>query len=146
MSMLPVVNGHKVNGKVRGLICDEGKTKQKVGIEHDINKIVAKFKRTGEMPLLSFNNGVLSEEGKIIDMTNIGDYQECQNRMAAAREMFDRYPAIIRRRFNNSIEEFVTFMGNLTTQEKIDEAVNLGIIEKVKPVNMDDEKKGGEPK
>lgn len=101
----------------------------KVGIEHDINKLVAKFKRTGQMPSLRYDGMKFDDGENVIDLTGIGDFQECQNRIAQAAEMFDAYPSVIRRRFNNNVEDFVTFMGSLNNKEKLDEALRLGIVE-----------------
>lgn len=143
MSMLPAMNT---------IVCDEGKTKQKVGIEHDINKIVAKYKKTGQMPSLRLNAGMLTEGENVVDLTGIGDYQDCQNKIVNANELFQRYPSMIRRRFDNSIEKFISFMGNLSNQETLNEAIKLGLVEQVKkPENKasettvnKDEKKDGE--
>lgn len=142
MSMLPVL---------KTIVCEEGKTKQKVGVEYDINKIVAKYKKTGQMPSLKFNGFNLTEgdNGQVIDLTTVGDYQECQNRIAKAQEMFDRYPAMIRRRFDNNIENFVGFMTNIKNTENLEEAIRLGLVDEIKKpvtdtpkttVNKDDKK------
>lgn len=114
---------------MKTVICGEGRTKQKVGIEHDINKMIAKIKRTGQMPSLRYDGMKFDDGEQVIDLTGIGDFQECQNRIATASEIFDGYPSIIRRRFNNNVEDFVTFMGSLNTKENLDEAVRLGILE-----------------
>jgi len=126
MSMLETMNG------VKGLVCGESKTKQKVGVEHDINKIVARFKKTGEMPNLTFNGTDFQEDGNVIDLTQVGDYQECQNRIAGARELFDRYPAVIRRRFNNKIEDYMQFMTDMRSDtNKQLEALSMGILQEL---------------
>ena len=85
MSMLPVL---------KSFVSADGKTKQKVGVEHDINKLVAKYKRTGSMPSLNYDGSNLSDDGEVIDLTTVGDFQECQNRIAVANEVFDRYPSL----------------------------------------------------
>lgn len=109
--------------------CGEGKTKQKVGMEHDINKIVAKFKKTGQMPSLNWDGNNLSDGENIIDLTSVGDFQECQNRIAKANEMFSSYPSLVRRRFNNNVDEFVSFMDNIKNPDNLKEALLLGLVE-----------------
>lgn len=126
MSMLPVKNV---------IVCGVGRTKQKVGMEHDINKIVAKFKRTGKIPTLNYDGESLSDSEKVVDLTSVGDYQECMNRIAMAQELFDKYPSMIKRRFNNSVKDYVKFMNNLNDTNNYNEAKMLGIIvEKTKPI------------
>jgi len=142
MSMLPVLNGHIVNGKRVGLDTGESKTKQKIGTEHDINKLIAKYKKTGEFP------STLDEVGKYVDTSNIGDYQDCQLRILNAYENWLKYPSTIRRRFNNNIGDFATFLGSLNDPNNMALAVELGLaiaqkppIPAVKPEDKDGDKK-----
>jgi len=124
MSMLP---------QLKTVACGEGKTKQKVGYEHDINKIISKFKRNGQMPKLSLSGGTLvNEDGVVIDLTSVGDFQECQTRLAQAGEMFDALPSIIRRRFNNRIDLYVQYMDEIKFDPvKAEEALRLGILQRM---------------
>lgn len=126
--------------------CGPGKTKQKVGIEHDINKLVARFKKDGTLPRLSLSSGVVYDDmGVVVDLTNVPDYQEAHNRIASAREMFDAYPSVVRRHFANDVFQFVAFMDKLKSDpEKQRTAVALGIVEMKevpKPSTPDPDKK-----
>jgi len=111
-----------------GIVCREGRTKQKVGVEHDINKIVARFKRTGEMPSLVMNGKSLVDGDQIFDTSLIGDYQTCMNRVVHAKALFDQYPSVVRRRFHNDVEEFMGFMGQISDPDVFNEAERLGLI------------------
>jgi len=118
MSMLAAVT--KIN-------CGKGRTKQKVGVEHDINKIIAKFKRSGTLPVLTDNLG------QFVDTTTIGDYQACQEKVRQADELFHSYPSAFRRRFNNDAKQFLEYVENLPNNPHLmDEAISMGIIEKPK--------------
>ncbi|QXP44259.1 MAG: internal scaffolding protein [Arizlama microvirus] len=117
MSMLP---------QLTEIRCGEGKTKQKTGMEHDINKLVAKFKKTGQMPSLQFDGVKLTDGDNVIDLTQVGDFQDCQNRIAHANEEFHRLPSQLRRRFNNSAEQYTDFMSDI--KNNIAEAEKLGIV------------------
>lgn len=116
---------------VTSIACGKGRTKQKIGVEHDINKIIAKFKRTGTLPVLTDNLG------QFVDTTTVGDYQHCQEVVRLADEKFNSYPSEFRRRFNNDAKQFLEYVENLSKNPQlIDEAVSMGIIEKPKPVNL----------
>lgn len=116
------------------IVCTDNKTKQKVGIEHDLNKLIAKYKKTGQMPRLNYNGSDITDGENVIDLTQIGDFQECQNRIARANEMFHNYPSMVRRRFNNNVSEFTEFMDKLSTDQNVlNEAISLGLVELRKP-------------
>lgn len=130
MSVLPALKVIK---------CGVGKTKQKIGVEHDINKIIARYKKTGDIPLST------DVEGKYVDVSQIGDFQDCQNRIVAANDMFYQYPSQLRRRFNNDVKMFVDYVMNIN-DGNIQEAICLGLVKKPEPkpepkdttVNKDD--------
>jgi len=126
MSMLP---------SLTTIECGDGKTKQKVGVEHDINKLVARFKKDGKMPNLNYSlqNESFDVDGVAVDITDIGDFQDCQNRIIKAEQMFMQYPSTIRRRFNNDTKIFTDFIQKLNTKESIDEAVRMGLLTLTKP-------------
>ena len=120
MSMLKTV-GDKIT-------CGVGKTKQKVGVEHDINKIVAKFKRTGQLPVLT------DSKGQFVDTISVGDYQTCLERIRLAEETFAAYPSAFRRRFNNDPNQFLEYCDTLKSNPALaEEAEKLGIITIRKP-------------
>lgn len=84
-----------------GLVCGPGKTQPHHAEEVDINNIVAKFNRTGELPTRS------NEPLQYLDLLLAPkSLQEAQERLIAARENFARLPAALRAEFRNSPVEF----------------------------------------
>lgn len=126
MSMLP---------SMKTIDCGPGKTKQKVGMEHDINKLVARFKREGKIPRMNTSGQIFADDdGKVVDLTSIGDYQDCMQRIVLAREAFDVYPSAIRRHFGNDVMQFVSFVDKLKSDPDAQRtAVALGILEVQEP-------------
>lgn len=80
----------------------EGKTKQSFRDECDINRIMARYLSTGELPNLN------QVEPQYLDCTAF-DYQEHQNFIAGAMSLFHELPSAIRNRFKNSPAEFLDF-------------------------------------
>lgn len=110
--------------------CGVGRTKSNVGIEYDINKLVRKYKLTGRIPKLELSGSDLSANETVIDLVNVGDFTDAQNRIAGARQIFDSYPSVIRRRFREDIAEFLQFVSDCKTDAvKAREAVSLGILQ-----------------
>lgn len=102
-----------------GLQClDESKAQQSAAEETDINTIVNRFLRTGEMPrdLRAPTYG---------DFDEVFDFQTAMNAVRQANESFMSMPAQLRARFHNSPQEFLEFTNNA---ENYDEAVKLGIV------------------
>lgn len=102
-----------------GLACrDESRAKQSFAEECDINTIVRRFGLTGHLPV-----GVrMPSYG---DFSQVVDYHTAMNAIASANESFDRMPAEVRARFNNSPAAFVEFCSN---EENRAEAVKLGLV------------------
>lgn len=124
---------------------EEGRTKQKTGMEHDINKLVARYQKTGVLETKHDDNGLF------VDVAVIGDYHECMNRIAIANERFNMLPSRTRARFNNDPAQLLDFISNLN-KDSVQEAVKLGLItttevdtlkEKKPIINTDPE---GDPK
>lgn len=84
--------------------------------ECDINNIVDKFLKTGEI------QAPLSP--KYGDFTGISDYKTALDRVIAAEEEFMNLPAAIRARFNNDAAELIEFMEN---EDNRAEAEKLGL-------------------
>lgn len=89
--------------------------------EVDINKIVARIYKTGQMPPM------LGGEPFYGDVSEISDLQDCYIKIQEAEDMFMSQPAEIRERFEHSPVKFVEFFedpGNL------EEAIKLGLAQK----------------
>lgn len=116
----------------------ESKTKQKIGVEHDINKLVKRYKQTGKLPILGSN-------GVFVDLSNFEGFAEMNNKLVRANEIFENYPSEIRTVFGNSIERFTEVMTNLENPENFKIAEALGFVEK-KPVKEEPKATAIEPK
>lgn len=85
----------------------------------DVNEIMAKFARTGEINHLS------KTSGQYIDASEFGDFQEAANTVSRANSEFNALPALIRERFNQNPSELISF---LQDPSNIEEAAKLGLI------------------
>lgn len=84
------------------MICTgESATKQSSQHETDINVIMGKYLQTGDVSI--FNQRV----GDYGDVSEIGDYAECQAVLKNAQESFATLPAKIRDAFANDPGELV---------------------------------------
>lgn len=94
-------------------------TQQQFADDCDINNIMAKYEKTGQVTHLSNKQGVYG------DFSDITDYQDMLHRVAAAQESFQTLPAKTRQRFQNDPGELISF---LQDRKNYDEAISLGLI------------------
>lgn len=94
--------------------------------EADINNIIASYNTTG----LLTNPLVQSARQPMFgDFSNLPqDYMQVQNQLLQAQADFMDLPAKIRQRFNNNPAELISF---LQDSSNFDEAVELGLMEKI---------------
>jgi phage internal scaffolding protein len=78
------------------------RTKQSFKDECDVNRIMARYLATGQLPNMA------EIEPQYLDVTGL-DYQEHQNFIAGANSLFHELPSKIRARFSNSPGEFLDF-------------------------------------
>lgn len=118
----------KYSERVRVTMEQKGKsrTKQSHKDETNINKIVAKYKKTGILPALIKQNPAYG------DFTAVPDYQESLNRVIFAQEQFNGLSAAVRKRFNNDPGEFLEFASNPENKETL---YDLGLAERPKIEN-----------
>lgn len=86
--------------------CDpkEGKTRQEDAEAADINVLMARYERTGVLPL---GDG---SAGQYIDLTSLPlDYREALDMVSAAGAAFAALPAAVRKEFDNDPAKFVDF-------------------------------------
>ncbi len=100
------------------------KTQQSFKDETDINLIMAKFRKTGELTHLQ------KREPTYGDFTMAVDYLDASNRVLAAQADFDSLSGEIRARMNNSPAEFLAFMED---PENLEEARALGLVDPAPP-------------
>ena len=73
----------------------KSRTEQAHKSETDINRIMAKYEKTGLI------NHVNNYQGDYGDFTNAPDYQTALNSVLAANEMFATLPSKLRKQFGN---------------------------------------------
>lgn len=102
-----------------GLVCPEPTmAQQQFRDEADINTIMERFGRTGELiaPVRMPQYG---------DFTGVNDYHTAMNAVIEAQASFDALPAKVRARFDNDPGRFVEFC---LDENNRDEAVSLGLV------------------
>lgn len=85
----------------------------------DVNKIVAKYRRTGTIThLRNTQNGVYA------DLTQITNYQDCLNTIIRANESFMAMPAELRQKFDNDPSKLISY---LQDEKNYEESMDLGL-------------------
>lgn len=109
------------NGSVRVQYFSEApsKTDQSFKQDCDVNNIMARFIKTGQV------NHLAKGTAAYHDVSEVPDLDEALNIVAKAQEAFDALPATVRRRFGNSPTEMVNF---LVDPKNAQEAHNLGLL------------------
>lgn len=95
-----------------------GRTKQAFKDECDINTIIKRFLRTGQLDLAN------KLEPRYGDCTGI-EFQAACEKVAAAKSLFAELPAALRNRFDNEPAKFLDFVHD---DRNIDEARELGLL------------------
>jgi len=95
-----------------------GRTKQSFKDECDINRIMARYQATGQLP------NVNEIPQQYLDCTAY-DFQEHQNFIAGAFSTFHEMPSAIRARFNNNPAEFFDFCSH---EKNRPELAELGLL------------------
>lgn len=105
---------------------EKSRTKQSQANDCDINKLMAKYERTGE---LTHINRAIASYG---DFSATDDYLSASLKLLAADEAFAELPAGIRAKFANDPKKFVAFVED---DENYEEAFEMGLIDpEAKPV------------
>lgn len=94
-------------------------TKQSFRDEVDINKIVAKFERTGMITHLQKSTPFYG------DVSALVGYQDALNVVNEAELLFSSMSAEVRERFANDPAKMIEF---LSDERNVDEAVKLGLV------------------
>lgn len=101
-----------------------GRTKQSFKDECDINTIIKRFLRTGQLDLAN------KLEPRYGDCTGI-QFQTAVETVAAAKSLFAELPAALRNRFENEPAKFLNFVQD---DRNYDEALELGLLNPKPPV------------
>lgn len=94
------------------------RTQQSFKKQCDVNQIIARFQKTGEL------NHVRDGASVYMECTQI-DFQDCMDRIVRAEEHFMSLPSKVRERFGNSVSNLLDFMSD---EKNFEEAKALGLI------------------
>lgn len=109
----------------------------------DINKIMAKFRKTGLIDHVQQHQGVYK------DVASVGDFTDAMNIVAKASQSFEQLPSEMRLRFNNDPAEFLDFVKNPKNSDQLIEmglAVRREVPQKPSPVEVKIIAEGDDPK
>jgi phage internal scaffolding protein len=102
-----------------GLVCEEPtRAQQHHKDECDINVILERFGKTGQMPV----NAISGTYG---DFSGVHDYHTALNTLIAAESEFDSLPANIRKQFGNEPANLIEFLNDPKNK---DQAIELGLV------------------
>jgi len=97
---------------------DASRTQQQFADDVNINKIMAKYKKTKMITHLNNTTGVYA------DMTNIGSYEEAIQTVINANNAFTDLPSNLRAKFSNNPQELINFLSDSSNDA---EAIKLGL-------------------
>lgn len=100
------------------VVSGKSRTKQAFKEQTDINKIIARFNKTG---MITHLNRKAPFYG---DVSGFVDYQDALEKVAAAQELFRGMSSEVRERFDNDPAKMVAFLNN---PSNLDEAIKLGM-------------------
>lgn len=86
----------------------ESLTQQHMSNDVNINNIMSRYQKTGVIDMSLINNA----KGQYLDCTQASDYRSVCDQINAIHDMFDRLPAEVRRRLDNSPEYMLDVMAN----------------------------------
>lgn len=119
------MNQFKVRSKFSqrvAVITDTGdvqRTQQHFKDQCDVNKIMARYNRTGIM------SHVNRAQAKYGDFTMLGDFVENADKVVRAQQAFDQLPSELRKEFDN---DYTKFFASIGKPEYRDKMVKWGIL------------------
>lgn len=105
--------------RVTTKILTHSKTDQSFKDDCDINEVVRKFQKTGQISHLNKKQGVYA------DVSQIPDLMTASQQIRDAEDAFNALPATVRRKFRNNPEEMIEFLRDPQNEQ---EAIKLGLI------------------
>lgn len=102
-------------------IGDPGFTVQADRDDADINKVIARFRKSGQLP------PTLRGEPFFGDVSEFGDLADSMIKIKEAEELFMQFPAEVRERFDNDPVQMVDFLADDGNRK---EAEDLGLVVK----------------
>ncbi len=94
---------------------NEGRVRQSETDDSDINKIMGKFRATGQLTHTNLARPVYG------DFSTTLDYQTARNSLLEATKIFDSLPARVRQRGNNDPAELIDFVANPDNDDELRE-------------------------
>lgn len=79
-------------------------TRTEFAEECDVNALMARYEKTGEMI-----PGRVQREPRYLDLSDVPDLHQAMSVLHAAEAAFNDLPAMVRRQFENDVQEFVRF-------------------------------------
>ena len=111
----------------------EMRTKQSFKDDVDVNKILRKFTKTGQLP------GMIAQDGRYGDFSEVGTFQDALEKVRFAEEQFHALPAHVRKRFGHDPVEFLGFVADPANKQ---EMADLGLLTKEAMDNLNIRPKG----
>ena len=109
------------NGTIRvtQMFPEETLTQQQFAEETNVNKIMAKYKKTRMITHINSSTGVYA------DLTKLDSFQTAQETVLKATNAFMDLPSEVRNHFNNDPGQLIEFLKDKNNKE---EAIKLGLI------------------
>jgi phage internal scaffolding protein len=127
---------HNAASNASGLVCEEPtRTQQHHREECDINVILERFGKTGQLPV----NAISGTYG---DFSGVHDYHTALNAIIASESEFAALPAQIRNRFQNDPSNLIEFLDDPRNKA---EAESLGLINISSTANTEPAKAAEKP-
>jgi len=104
--------------RIQSIQTKPGRTQRAFKDETDVNKIIAKYKKTGQW------THVTNKTGTYADMTEIGDYQAALQTTINAEMAFMKLPSEVRAKFENNPGQLIEF---LKDEKNNEEAIRMGL-------------------
>lgn len=114
----------------------ENRTKSEFAKACDINKIVARFKKTG------LAEHVNQHPPQFIDVSNVPDYRTALQNVLDVHELFYHLPAATREEFKNDPAEFLDFAANPENDDALRE---MGVLPTVVEKSVSEGTSGSQP-
>lgn len=116
---------HSAHDRPKGsrLTCGKGKTKQQFTDECNINKIMSRYLKTGNIDHLATHGAMYG------DFTSL-EFQDALEIVARGEEMFLDLSSDLRKKFNQDPKEFLAFVQN---PENTEEMYTLGLATRPEP-------------
>ena len=99
-------SAHLPHNRVRKSFSLASRTHQSFVDETDVNKIMAKYQKTGLI------DHVNTYGGQYAEMPKLNDFTDCMNTVTSANSMFADLPATVRDRFQNDPGQFLDFLSD----------------------------------